>query len=649
MFNNCINLLSLDLSKFDTSSVKAMEYMFNNCKSLVYLNIYLFKKKSNINTTNTFKNINQNVKYCIREPNQFSIQSECENICFKNRSKIIVNLKTCIENCSDDKTYKYEYNKFCYESCPNYTYNSPNNKYICEEKNNEALQTNILFKTNLLLSNIISSPCYKSCKSCYGFGNEINNNCVECNSGFKFLDDSKNEYNCYLECKYYYYFDNLNRYFCTENSTCPNEYNKLLIDKKSCVKDCRSYNKYEYYNICYDECPPGTEIINGNDRCSKVNDEMNISSIISIVKNDIINKDNIIKNFQDDIINHRLDELLFNITVSKKDFHIIEDNVIYQITTSENQKNNENRNISTIDLGKCETILKDKYNIASNLTLIIFKIDYQTPELLIPIIGYEVYHPINKSKLNLSHCEENLIKLNLPAKIDESKLFIHDPNSSYYTDYCFSYTTEDGTDILLFDRQQEYNTKNLSLCQKECNYLNYNFSQKKSVCQCIIKNKLDLISEIIDEPDKLSSHIFPNETSSNIFPIDCAKNLFTKDGLKKNISSYILSIIIFIFIFSILLFIKCGYPRLEDMMNEIMNSVKKESKKNGPISFLTHGDNNKIINSKHKNKRDKKCSSQIKLQSKKQKRKNIRNMNRIHSINLTKNNKISSGSNIKFQ
>ena len=40
-----------------------------------------------------------------------------------------------------------------------------------------------------------------------------------------------------------------------------------------------------------------------------------------------------------------------------------------QISTLEEQKNNLNPNISTIDLGECENILKTKYNISKDDSL----------------------------------------------------------------------------------------------------------------------------------------------------------------------------------------------------------------------------------------------------------------------------------------
>ena len=82
-------------------------------------------------------------------------------------------------------------------------------------------------------------------------------------------------------------------------------------------------------------------------------------------------------------------------------------------------------------LGKCEEILKDKYDIKEEQALLIFKIDYYQPGSSIPIIGYEIFHPVNKSKLNLSYCKDELINFNIPVSIDESNLFKYDPNNAY--------------------------------------------------------------------------------------------------------------------------------------------------------------------------------------------------------------------------
>ena len=50
---------------------------------------------------------------------------------------------------------------------------------------------------------------------------------------------NNNEYkNCYEICPYYYYYDIFkNKTFCTEYSKCPNDYYKLIEEKKECIND----------------------------------------------------------------------------------------------------------------------------------------------------------------------------------------------------------------------------------------------------------------------------------------------------------------------------------------------------------------------------------------------------------------------------
>ena len=47
--------------------------------------------------------------------------------------------------------------------------------------------------------------------------------------------------------------------------------------------------------------------------------------------------------------------------------------MIVTLTSTKNQKNEKNENATTIDLGYCETLLKEAYNISDNETLFIKK------------------------------------------------------------------------------------------------------------------------------------------------------------------------------------------------------------------------------------------------------------------------------------
>ena len=330
--------------------------------------------------------------------------------------KIDIEKSKCVVSCDDNK---FEYKNECLISCPDNTYkifingnkcteNKPENYYYLDNKN-------------------IYKPCFNNCLSCYGDGNESINNCIECKSDFILLSELDKKTNCF-PCEFNYFIDSINNlYFCTEDSICPSNLKNLIKEKKKCINRCNEDDiyQYEYYNICLEICPNET-IISDNKICYNKNEtEENVA--------------------QNEITKTR--EVLTSGKMNFTDYYEKIGNLSIQITTSESQTNYTNYNITVIDLGKCEDELRDYYKINKTLPLIIYKVDYFPVDTLIPIIGYEVYHPINLTLLNLSICSNNTIKLYIPITIDEDSLYIHDPKSDFYTNSCHSYTTESGTDI----------------------------------------------------------------------------------------------------------------------------------------------------------------------------------------------------------
>ena len=77
--------------------------------------------------------------------------------------------------------------------------------------------------------------CYNTCKKCFDLGNETDNKCIECNNRYSFKNDFKNDNNCYLECPYYYYFDENKTYLCTNESKCPELFKKYVSPKKNAL------------------------------------------------------------------------------------------------------------------------------------------------------------------------------------------------------------------------------------------------------------------------------------------------------------------------------------------------------------------------------------------------------------------------------
>ena len=108
---------TLDLYHFNFSKLQNYGNMFDSCdKTLIYC---LDNEK-----------ISSELKANIFS--YFSTSSDCSFTCdIASNTKIIIEKNVCLENCYKDINYKYEYNNNCYKSCPNNTYLSPYNDYLC--------------------------------------------------------------------------------------------------------------------------------------------------------------------------------------------------------------------------------------------------------------------------------------------------------------------------------------------------------------------------------------------------------------------------------------------------------------------------------------------------------------------------------------
>ena len=282
-------------------------------------------------------------------------------------------------------------------------------------------------KEGYFLSNNYLYNCYSTCKSCNTGGNSQYHNCIECSSEYEF-SITLNEYkNCY-KCDYYYYIDNNNQFSCTNSLDCPNEYNKLILDKKECINECKNDNKYryEFRKRCYENCPSGTK--ENNDKlfyceiiCTKlipfekiptqecisfcgINDWYN-GLCKSNYEDEDTNAEIILNNILSDLNHNKYNNILIN---TENDIIIREKWATFTLTTTKSI----NREIS--DIIKCENILKNKYNITIDEYLTILVINISKVDMIKPKIEYEVYFPLNKenfSRLDLNFCSNEIFKI----------------------------------------------------------------------------------------------------------------------------------------------------------------------------------------------------------------------------------------------
>jgi hypothetical protein len=234
-------------------------------------------------------------------------------------------------------------------------------------------------------------------------------------------------------------------------------------------------------------------------------------------------------------------------------------------------------------------------------------VDVYKEGFLIPIVEYEIYHPYTLEKISLEMCENEKIQVSLPVVINDEDIDKHDPTSNYYNDKCCPSSSENGVDIILSDRQNEFINNNLTLCENNCKFIGYNTEIKQALCECDIKNEINLISSLDIDKEKLLSNFKDLKSMINLDIVKCYKILFTKKGLIKNIGSYILLSTIFLFIISSFIFIGKGFNNLKFQIRDIMmikenniNANKIQLTKYIPIKskFKNMKQNNKKMKNK---------------------------------------------------
>ena len=131
--------------------------------------------------------------------------------------------------------------------------------------------------------------------------------------------------------------------------------------------------------------------------------------------------------------------------------------------------------------------------------MIIFKYEYFYSDLLIPYIGFEVFNPYTRKKLDISICKNTTINYYIPVNISEDKLYKYNKSDEYYKDRCIPAKAENGADIILYDRKNEFNNNHLSLCAKGCNFIQYNYTTKNALCECNVESNPLELDSLIDK------------------------------------------------------------------------------------------------------------------------------------------------------
>ena len=654
MFSGCNSLTSLDLSNFNTSKTEIMYYMFGDCNSLTYLNIENFDISNVADMSNMFYNCHK-LSYIKIKNFEANVLKSSSRMFYNCNSLTSIDFNKFIVKKVADLSFMF-YNCFKLKSLDlsNFDTSLTTTMESMFSGCGALVDLNINNFNTLLVKNM--NKMFGNCQSLTSLNLSSFNINEGTNTDLMFFSGSENLIYCINNISYTKIESQLTEKKCAiRDNNCLNGWseipNKIIAETGKCVDDCNSTinYKYEYNGKCYSYCPKGTTtLFNKNndlvcrsfdvdeifkmiekeketqeiiiEKTEKVKEaetqeiiiektekikETETQEEITEKKNKIIDNnillykycapndffkkecvppkqhDYMIKLIKNDISEGKMNSLIEEILTNKKDIIETYDNNIYQITTTFNQKNTEYNNISTMEFDLCEEVLKDIYNISKNDPLIIFKYDYTIPELLIPIIGYELYHPTTKQILDLNYCKENktTIDISIPVQINETEVYKHNPNDVYYKDKCNTDSNNKNLDITIYDKKNIYNEKNLALCPKNCEFDVYNNSTKKVKCTCEpqFNNSLLTLDNIINKK-KLINNFVDIHSSTNFDIIKCYKKFLSKFGLKSNIGSYIILSIILIFIIGAFIFPCCEYKKIMNKVDDIAKNDNNNKK-----------------------------------------------------------------------
>ena len=241
--------------------------------------------------------------------------------------------------------------------------------------------------------------------------------------------------------------------------------------------------------------------------------------------------------------------------------------------------NSQYENKSTIDLGQCEDILKNEYNITIFSSIYILQIIYEETGIKIPKIEYDLYYPLyNNSliKLNLSLCQGTKVEISFPVKINEV-LDKYNPSSDYYNDICYKATSESGTDISLKNRRNNFIENNLTLCEENCVLIEYNYAKERVKCSCDIKVSFHYNIKFNKEEFNQNFGDIKNN-----YILKCSKIVWKTKELIKNYGFFFMLFILILYFISLFLFCFKSFPEINKDINYINYFLKNTKKEEEP-------------------------------------------------------------------
>ena len=558
MFHNCSSLKSLDLSGINTSTTKKMNDMFYNCISLITLNLSHFDTSQVTKIEKMFKN--------------------CESLVFLDISNFKTNLVTStygmFDGCKSLTSLDISSFDTSFVTTMSYMFNNCKNLTSIDISNldtSSVTEMRYMFGncdslisldlSNFDVSNVINiEKIFTNCTSLISLNissfntSSIRNmekmffNCESITS----LDLSHFDVSSVIDMTYMF-------------ANCSNlKYLKLFSFDENQNTDINSMfdNIPEDLIYCISDNSKTADFISilNSKECTSQDCESNWEE----------NKEKKIENKKKniDIFDDRCHYL--NIKEISEKFIVTEqipETTIYtyDINSDINELKKMHTNLTFIELSDEQiTYIKEQFGLDKNEKIYVLILDTLSKDSMTATSWYDYkFLTENGTELNLTQIKDLItIEVSVPIRdltisnYEKAEYMaslgydIYNMSSEFYSDYCISISTNDS-DVTVKDRKTEFYPNNVTLCQNDCKYKGVNIEDKRVICEC------NLVTNYIEDLEEEVLNYFTSDDGNfwtylldniNFRPFKCGKIIFSFENLKYNYPFYIISIILLVII-----------------------------------------------------------------------------------------------------
>lgn len=195
-------------------------------------------------------------------------------------------------------------------------------------------------------------------------------------------------------------------------------------------------------------------------------------------------------------------------------------------------------NLTKVDLGECEIILREEYSVNENENFLFTQIDHVKTS----IVDFSVFTP-KGMKVDLELCDGSemiisTLNSDLGMSISDIQSFknsgidVFNTSDDFFNDKCHPFSSENSSDVTLEERRKKY-YQNVALCAEGCTYNGIDLTTLLVSCACIYDSTQNKGEGTNSFGSSVLSSFMGGITKSNVGVVKCYNVVFNAKTLKK--------------------------------------------------------------------------------------------------------------------